>query len=109
MLVWMSADAMVPAKPICLSTPRKRCQGQIESLRYRVDVNTLASLPAPDLELNEIGRVSISLMPRSISMPIAVIARPVHLSSSIDSNNATVAAGMILDQEGDPTTPCLGR
>jgi bifunctional enzyme CysN/CysC len=101
MLVWMNADAMVPGKTYLFKHTTQTLPGTIDTLRYRVDVNTLHRNPAPQLELNEIGRVSISL------------SAPVHFDSYrrnrstgafivVDRiTNATVAAGMILDKSGD--------
>ncbi|MFN9436129.1 MAG: elongation factor 1-alpha C-terminal domain-related protein, partial [Planctomycetota bacterium] len=60
-IVWLSADAMIPGKTYLFKQTSQTVAGQIESLRYRVDVNTLHRTPAPDLQLNEIGRCSIAL------------------------------------------------
>ena len=61
MVVWMSAEAMVPGKEYLFKHTTLSIPGQIESLRYKVDVNTLHRSPTPDLQLNEIGRCTISL------------------------------------------------
>ncbi|TWU46091.1 Bifunctional enzyme CysN/CysC [Rubripirellula tenax] len=104
MLVWMNADAMVPGKTYLVKHTTQTLPGTIETLKYRVDVNTLHRSPAPTLELNEIGRVSVSL------------SAPIHLDPYrrnrgtgafivVDRiTNATVAAGMILDKSGDAKT-----
>ena len=78
--------------------------GNIETLKYNVDVNTLHREPAPTLELNEIGRVSITL-----SAPIHFDAYRRNRSTGafiiVDRiTNATVAAGMILDKSGDASS-----
>jgi len=77
--------------------------GTIETLTYRIDVNTLHRSPAPNLELNEIGKVRVSLN------------APIHFDPYRNNRttgafvvidrltNATVAAGMILARESDPT------
>ncbi len=101
MLVWMNADSMVPGKTYLFKHTTQTLPGTIDTLRYRVDVNTLHRSPAPQLELNEIGRVSISL-----SAPIHFDAYRRNRNTGafivIDRiNNATVAAGMILDKSGD--------
>lgn len=104
MLVWMNADAMVPGKTYLFKHTSQTIPGTIDTLTYRVDVNTLHRSPAPQLELNEIGRVSISL-----SAPIHFDAYRRNRNSGafivIDRiTNATVAAGMILDKSGDGET-----
>ncbi len=101
MLVWMNADSMVPGKTYLFKQTTQTLPGTIDTLRYRVDVNTLHRSPAPQLELNEIGRVSISL-----SAPIHFDAYRRNRNTGafivIDRiTNATVAAGMILDKLGD--------
>lgn len=101
MLVWMSADAMVPGKTYLFKHTTLTTPGQIESLRYRVDVNTLHRVPAPDLQLNEIGRCTITL-----SQPI--FFDPYRRNRSTGAfivvdrlTNVTVAAGMITARESD--------
>jgi bifunctional enzyme CysN/CysC len=99
MIVWMSADAMVPGKTYLFKHTSQTCAGQIDSLRYRVDVNSMHRSPAPDLQLNEIGRCHVSL-----SQPVFYDAyrrnRGTGAFIVIDRiTNVTVAAGMILDRE----------
>ncbi|EMI18017.1 bifunctional sulfate adenylyltransferase subunit 1/adenylylsulfate kinase protein [Rhodopirellula maiorica SM1] len=101
MLVWMDSGAMVPGKTYLFKHTTQTLPGTIDTLKYRVDVNTLHREPAPQLELNEIGRVSISL-----SGPLHFDAYRRNRSTGafivVDRiTNATVAAGMILDKSGD--------
>ena len=101
MLVWMDAESMVPGKTYLFKHTSQTHPGTIESLKYQVDVNTLHRNPAPELGLNEIGRVSISL-----NAPIHFDAYRRNRSTGafivVDRiTNATVAAGMILDKSGD--------
>ncbi len=101
MLVWMSSDAMVPGKSYLFKHTTQTVTGQIESLRYRVDVNTLHRAPAPDLQLNEIGRCTITL-----SQPIYFDPyrrnRTTGAFIVVDRiSNVTVAAGMITARESD--------
>jgi bifunctional enzyme CysN/CysC len=101
MLVWMNEDAMVPGKTYLIKHTTQTVPGTIDSLRYKVDVNTLHREPAPALGLNEIGRVSLSL-----SAPVHFDAYRRNRGTGsfiiVDRlTNATVAAGMILDKSGD--------
>ena len=101
MLVWMGEEAMVPGKTYLFKHTAQTIPGTIDTLSYKVDVNTLHRSPAPELELNEIGRVGITL-----SAPIHFDAYRRNRSTGafivIDRiTNATVAAGMILDRSGD--------
>lgn len=102
MLVWMNQDAMVPGKTYLFKHTSQTLPGSIETLAYRIDVNTLHRSPAPNLELNEIGRVRVSLN------------APIHFDPYRNNRgtgafvvidrltNATVAAGMILEHDPDP-------
>jgi bifunctional enzyme CysN/CysC len=102
MLVWMNQDAMVPGKTYLFKHTTQTLPGSIETLAYRIDVNTLHRSPAPNLELNEIGRVRVSLN------------APIHFDPYRNNRgtgafvvidrltNATVAAGMILEHDPDP-------
>jgi len=102
MLVWMNQDAMVPGKTYLFKHTSQTLPGSIETLAYRIDVNSLHRSPAPNLELNEIGRVRVSLN------------APIHFDPYRNNRttgafvvidritNATVAAGMILDREASP-------
>ncbi len=99
MLVWMSPDAMIPGRSYLFKHTTQTASGQIESLRYRVDVNTLHRTPAPDLQLNEIGRCTITL-----SQPIYFDPyrrnRTTGAFIVVDRiSNVTVAAGMITARE----------
>ncbi|MCS7467148.1 sulfate adenylyltransferase subunit CysN [Stieleria sp. ICT_E10.1] len=101
MLVWMGEEPMVPGKTYLFKHTTQTVPGTIDTLNYRVDVNTLHRSPAPELELNAIGRVGISF-----SAPIHFDAYRRNRSTGafivIDRiTNATVAAGMILDKSGD--------
>ena len=101
MLVWMGEEPMVPGKTYLFKHTTQTVPGTIDTLNYKVDVNTLHRSPAPELELNAIGRVGITL-----SAPIHFDAYRRNRSTGafivIDRiTNATVAAGMILDRSGD--------
>ena len=98
MLVWMSEEPMVPGKTYIVKHSAQQITGSIESLRYRIDVNTLHSSPSPQLNLNEIGRCRLSL-----NEPICFDPYKNNRSTGaiilIDRlTNETVAAAMILDR-----------
>jgi bifunctional enzyme CysN/CysC len=98
MLVWMAEEPMVPGKTYMVKHSAQLITGSIESLRYRIDMNTLRSSPSPQLNLNEIGRCRLSL-----NEPICFDPYKSNRSTGavilIDRiTNATVAAAMILDR-----------
>jgi bifunctional enzyme CysN/CysC len=98
MIVWMAEEPMVPGKSYWVKQTTKQTPGQINTLRYQIDVNTLHRKDAPTLSLNEIGRCSLTL-----SQPISFDAYRRNRSTGafilIDRlTNSTVGAGMILDR-----------
>jgi len=99
MIVWMADDAMKPGKQYLFKQTTRTVAGSISTLRYEVDVNTMHSKPTPTLELNQIGRVAISL-----TQPLAIDGYRRNRSTGafivIDRiTNVTVGAGMILDRK----------
>jgi len=98
MVVWMHDEPMVPGKQYLVKQTSKIVPGTINTLRYRVDVNTMHRSDAPTLNLNEIGRVHVSL-----SEPICFDGYRANEGTGafiiVDRiNNVTVGAGMILDR-----------
>ena len=59
MVVWMAQEPMVPGKQYLIKHAHKVVPGRVQSVRYRVDVNTLHRQEATTLELNEIGRCAV--------------------------------------------------
>jgi bifunctional enzyme CysN/CysC len=89
---------MLPGKSYLFKHTTQTTLGQIDSLKYRVDVNTLHRTPAPELALNEIGRCSIS-----VNQPLFYDAYRRNRGTGsfiiIDRvSNITVGAGMISDR-----------
>ena len=101
MLVWMSDEAMVPGKQYLFKQTTKVATGTISTLRYQVDVNTLHRQDAPTVNLNEIGRVALSL-----SEPVIFDSYKKNRGTGafivVDRiSNVTVAAGMIIDRDSE--------
>lgn len=97
-VVWMTEQPLVAGKQYLFKHTTKMITGTIETLRYRIDVNTLHREDAPALELNEIGRCTISL-----DEPIAHDGYRRSRASGafivVDRlSNVTVGAGMILNR-----------
>jgi bifunctional enzyme CysN/CysC len=97
-IVWMASEPMLPGKSYLFKHTTQTTLGQIDSLKYRVDVNTLHRTPAPELALNEIGRCSIS-----VNQPLFYDAYRRNRGTGsfiiIDRvSNITVGAGMISDR-----------
>ncbi len=97
-IVWMSDDALVPGKQYLFKQTSKQVSGTVNTLRYKIDVNTLHRENAPTLALNEIGRCEIKL-----NQPLAFDRYSRNRSTGafiiIDRiTNITVGAGMIIDR-----------
>jgi len=96
MLVWMAEEPMLPGKKYDIKRATSYVPGSIASITHRVDVNTLEHGPASSLQLNEIGRVKVSL-----DAPIALDGYATNPATGsfiiIDRlTNGTVGAGMII-------------
>ena len=98
MVVWMGEDPLVPGKGYLVKQSTVLVPGEISTLRYRVDVNTLHREPAPTLAMNEVGRCTVHLNRRVAYDPYAR-NRATGAFIVIDRlTNRTVGAGMIIDR-----------
>ena len=96
MLVWMADEPMLPGKKYDIKRATSYVPGSIASITHRVDVNTLDHGPASSLQLNEIGRVKVSL-DASIALDGYAQNRTTGSFIVIDRlTNGTVGAGMII-------------
>ncbi len=82
MLVWMAEEPMLPGKKYDIKRATSYVPGSIASIHHKVDVNTLEEGAASALQLNEIGKVKISLDAPIAWMVTKAIAPPVLSSSS---------------------------
>ncbi|MCH5373750.1 MAG: adenylyl-sulfate kinase, partial [Planctomycetes bacterium] len=101
MLVWMSEQAMVPGKPYWVKHTTRRTSGEVQCVRYAIDVNTLQHTSAAHLKLNEIGCCRLSLRD-----PLSIDAYQENRATGsfilVDRiTHETVAAGMFLDPGAD--------
>ncbi|MFY0664577.1 MAG: sulfate adenylyltransferase subunit CysN [Natronospirillum sp.] len=60
-LVWMTDDVMTPGKQFDFKVGTNTSAGVVSHLYNKIDINTLADLPAEKLDLNEIGHCEIAL------------------------------------------------
>lgn len=96
MLVWMGEEPMLPGKKYDIKRATSYVPGSIASIIHSVDVNTLERAAASSLQLNEIGKVRVSL-----DAPIALDGYAQNRTTGafivIDRlTNGTVGAGMIV-------------
>ena len=101
-VVWMAEEPMVPGKQYLIKHTTKTVTGSVQTLRYRIDVNTLHRQDAPTLKLNEIGRCEF-LLTEPIAFDPYRRNRATGAFIMIDRlSNNTVGAGMIMDRSGGP-------
>lgn len=96
-MVWMSEDALKPGKQYLFKFASKATAGQVESVEYKIDVNTQAHSEGETLELNDIAVVDVTL-----SQDVAVDPYPNNRATGgfivIDRlSNITVGAGMVVE------------
>jgi bifunctional enzyme CysN/CysC len=101
MMVWMSEKPLDPARSYLLKHTTQVVRAEVAQVGYTVDLGTLAHKPASRLELNDIGRVTLSCH-RPLFCDAYRKNRATGAFILIDAlSNGTVAAGMILDGGGE--------
>jgi sulfate adenylyltransferase large subunit len=108
-VVWMNEKAMQPHRPYLLKHSTQIVQARVRELRHRIDINTLGHQRASELQLNEIGAVSIESQ-RPIFFDAYRKNRATGSFILIDPlTNETLGAGMItgpdLYSHSGPVTP----
>ena len=94
-VVWMTEKPMLPGNEYDLKLGTKTVSAKVKTLVYKVDVNTLNELPAPSLDLNEIGLAEL-VLDQEVSFDSYNQNRATGNFILIDKlSNVTVGAGMI--------------
>ncbi len=98
MLVWMDEAPMDPNKQFYLKQTTNTTRARIDSIKYRVNVNTMEQSQVDHLELNEIGRVVFTTGKE-------LLFDPYHTNKQTGSfilidpiTNNTSAVGMIINR-----------
>jgi sulfate adenylyltransferase subunit 1 (EFTu-like GTPase family) len=92
----MIEQPLLPGKLYDFKLGTKTVTGKVSTLQHRVDVNTLEKSPAPSLELNEIGRCTVSVE-KTVCIDDYEATRSTGAFIVIDRlTNVTVGAGMIV-------------
>jgi sulfate adenylyltransferase large subunit len=99
-IVWMRDAPLDPARSYLLKHTTRTVRVEIDRVHHRKDMDTLADVPATTLALNEIGRVTLTAH-RALFVDPYATSRETGSFILIDPlSNDTVAAGMILGDEG---------
>ena len=103
-LVWMAEQPLVLGKSYWFKHTSRRTSCEIESIRFRTDVNTLKNVNAVSLSLNEIGRCQIKLHDPVMFDPYLTNRETGSFILVDRITHETVAAGMFCDSLSDPAT-----
>ncbi len=99
MVVWMAADELTPGTEYVIAQTNRTAAGWVSSIHHRVDIDTMESVPAPSLALNEIGRCTVTCDRELLYDPYRT-SRTTGSFIIIDRlTNATVGAGMVVGGE----------
>lgn len=94
-LVWMSEKAAKPGSEYLFKFASKQVAGSVESIDYRIDVNTQEKSDTDALELNDIAVANVALT-QSVAIDAYRDNRATGAFIVIDRlSNITVAAGMV--------------
>ncbi|WP_346799009.1 sulfate adenylyltransferase subunit CysN [Halomonas sp. Bachu 37] len=100
-IVWMHEDALVPGKLYDFKLATRDLSGQVSTIDYQIDVNSLEKHPAERLELNAIAHCEVEL---TAAIPLDDYRTSPGTGSFtvVDRlNNVTVGAGMIRRVSGN--------
>ena len=97
MLVWMDEEAMDPFTQFYFKQTTNSTKARIDTIRHRVDVNTLEKSKADHFNLNEIGRVVITTVKPIFFDPYKKNRNTGSFVLIDPVSHNTVAVGMILD------------
>jgi sulfate adenylyltransferase large subunit len=99
-LVWLQERPLDRARSYFLKHTTRTVRASIESVSFRVDLDTLENVPATDLAMNDIARVTVRAQ-RPLFVDAYTKNRTTGAFILVDAlTNDTVAAGMILDATG---------
>ncbi|MDB4968107.1 MAG: Sulfate adenylyltransferase subunit 1, partial [Myxococcales bacterium] len=98
-VVWLHERALDPHKTYWIKHTTRMVRMQVDAVRWKVDLTTLAELPSETLALNDIGRVAITCH-QPLYFDSYARNRATGSFVIVDSlSNSTVGAGMIIDDE----------
>ncbi|MGC4113979.1 MAG: sulfate adenylyltransferase subunit CysN [Myxococcales bacterium] len=98
MMVWLNAAPLRVGEPYLIKHLAAQVKGVVKAVSYRVDPDTLHREDVPTLNLNDIGRVSLTVY-RPLPSDGYESNRATGSFILVDPiSNATVGAGMIVDR-----------
>jgi len=105
-LVWMHEDPLQVGKEYLFKAGAKSVYGKVTVVQHRVDVNTMEHIAADELQLNEVGLVTVSF---NGALALDEYNQVVGTGSFVlidRVTNVTIAAGMVrtLEEQGKQKT-----
>jgi bifunctional enzyme CysN/CysC len=100
MLVWMDEIPMNPSTQFYLKHNTNTTKVRVDSIRYKVDVNTLQKSEISHFELNEIGRAVLTTVKPIFFDPYTKNRNTGSFVLIDPVTNNTCAVGMIIDRLG---------
>jgi sulfate adenylyltransferase large subunit len=108
-VVWMNQKPLEPHRPYLLKQTTQMVQARVREIRHRVDINTLGHQRANDLQLNEIGVVSVEAQRPVFFDPYRANRATGNFILIDPITNETLGAGMIIGPDtwrpSGPVTP----
>jgi bifunctional enzyme CysN/CysC len=98
MLVWMDEKPMSPSSQYYLKHTTTTTKARIDSIRYKVDVNSLQKSEIDHFELNEIGRAVLTTVKPLFFDPYTKNRNTGSFVLIDPVTNNTCAVGMIIDK-----------
>jgi len=95
-ICWFNETAMQPGKSYLIKHTTRTTRCQIDTLRYRLNIDTFHREPAKQLQFNEIGRVYITTHLPLLFDPYYKNRNTGGFIIIDELTNATVAAGVII-------------
>ena len=105
MLVWMDEEPMDLSTQFFLKHTTNTTRARIDTIRHRVDVNTLEKSQATHLSLNEIGRAVFTTAKPLFFDPYNINKNTGSFVLIHPVTNNTVAVGMIIDKMSSDQLP----
>jgi bifunctional enzyme CysN/CysC len=100
-MVWMNEEPLVPGHSYQILIGTRTVLGSVTEISHRLSVDTLEQLPARSLNVNEIGRVILSLAQPVAFEPYAVSREMGSLILVDRTSRATVGVGMVEGAAGE--------
>ncbi len=93
---WLSETPLSPARTYVIRHTSRESKAKVDTILYKLDVNTLEKQAASDLKMNDIARISFKL-----GQPLVTDSYHTHRATGAfividESTNNTVGAGMII-------------